>query len=175
MKSRVNVKIMTIGHSTRKVSELLSLLKDRGITMLVDIRTIPRSRYNPQFNKERLKRYLEKHGVSYVHVPELGGLRRPKKDSNNVGWRNASFRGFADYMQTLEFRKGLNFLLKGCSSNVVALMCAEALPWKCHRSLIADALVVRGVKVYHIIGKNSVKEHAITSFAKVSGKDITYP
>ncbi len=175
MRLRDSAVIMTIGHSTRKATELLYLIEENGIDLLVDIRAIPMSRHNPQFNEERLKKFLKKHNISYKHMPELGGLRHTKKGSKNCGWKNASFRGFADYMQTPAFKKGINSLLTLHKKHKLVLMCAEALPWRCHRSLLADALIIRGIKVCHIVGKNSKKEHRMTSFAKVKGKNITYP
>jgi uncharacterized protein (DUF488 family) len=143
--------------------------------MLVDIRTIPKSRHNPQFNGEALKRSLEQKGIAYVHFKELGGLRKPKKDSLNMGWRNASFRGFADYMQTRAFASAIRRLMQLGKEGRVAIVCAEGNPFRCHRSLVADALTVRGVRMFHIAGKASVKEHAITPFAQVNGTKIIYP
>ena len=166
--------IFTIGHSTLKLSEFLIRLKENGITLLVDIRSIPRSRYNPQFNEMRLSKYLRKHGIKYVHLNELGGLRHSKKDSINTGWHNESFRGFADYMLTKEFKKGLKALILLSKKDKTAIMCAEAVPWRCHRTLIADMLVIRKYKVLHIIGKTT-KPHSMTSFADVKGTGITYP
>lgn len=168
-------RIMTIGHSTRKLSEMLSMLSSNGIDLVADIRTIPRSRHNPQFNQKRLKSYLARHGIGYVHIQALGGLRHAKKDSLNLWWRNASFRGFADYMQTKDFRAGLQELLELSKKHSVVIMCAEALPWRCHRSLVSDALIVKKVKVYDIMGKTSVKEHRLTPSARLKGKIVTYP
>jgi uncharacterized protein (DUF488 family) len=141
----------------------------------VDVRTVPRSRHNPQFNKDSLPRLLKKAGLRYVHMPGLGGLRHAKRDSSNMGWRNASFRGFADYMQTPEFTQGLEELIRLSNQDRVVLMCAEAVPWRCHRSLIADALLVRGIHTEHIMGVTRRQVHTLTPFAKVRDSVITYP
>jgi uncharacterized protein (DUF488 family) len=167
--------ILTIGHSTRTLPEFIEMLKAYPVTLVVDVRSVPRSRHNPQFNKETLPTTLKPEGVNYVHMPEIGGLRRPKPDSVNTTWRNKSFRGYADFMQTKDFAEQLLNLMALASENCVAVMCAEALPWRCHRSLIADALVVRNVKVEHIIGKNSTISHTLTEWAHVEGTKITYP
>jgi uncharacterized protein (DUF488 family) len=167
--------IRTIGHSTRTLPGFIELLKAHHVTLVVDVRSVPRSRHNPQFNKETLPHALKLEGVSYVHMPEIGGLRRPKPDSVNTAWRNKSFRGYADYMQTKEFEEQLLNLIALTRENCVAVMCAEALPWRCHRSLIADALVVRNMKVEHIISKDSVITHELTEWAHVEGTKITYP
>ena len=158
--------IFTIGHSTRTLSEFVEMLKAYHVNLVVDVRSVPRSRHNPQFKQE---------GVSYVHLPEIGGLRRPKPDSVNTAWLNKSFRGYADYMQTKEFTEQLLKLIALARENCVAVMCAEALPWRCHRSLIADALMVRNVRVRHIIGKDSVISHRLSEWAHVEGTKITYP
>jgi uncharacterized protein (DUF488 family) len=167
--------IFTIGHSTRTLEEFVELLKAYGITLVVDVRTVPRSRHNPQFNKETLPNSLKPYGVKYIHMPEIGGLRRPKRDSVNLAWRNSSFRGYADYMQTKEFTDNLLKIIALARENCLALMCAEALPWRCHRSLIADALVIRHVKVEHIISANSRINHELNEMAHVEGTKITYP
>jgi uncharacterized protein (DUF488 family) len=167
--------IYTIGHSTREIEDFLGLLEANEVCRLVDVRTIPRSRHNPQFNRETLPRVLERSGIAYTHLPELGGLRHARKDSPNTGWRNASFRGFADYMLTPEFEAGLGTLLKLAAEGSAAIMCAEAVPWRCHRSLIADALVARGIEVRHIFGAGRAEPHTLTPFARVEGKRITYP
>jgi uncharacterized protein (DUF488 family) len=143
--------LWTIGHSTRPLDEFLSLLQTHNVQRLVDVRTIPRSRHNPQFNRENLSTSLKDEGLLYEHRPKLGGLRKPKTDSINLGWRNASFRGYADYMQTEEFRRALDELITESRLQPTAIMCAEAVPWKCHRSLIADALVTKGWEVRHIM------------------------
>jgi uncharacterized protein (DUF488 family) len=167
--------IYTIGHSTRTLHEFISLLNVYDITLLVDVRTVPRSRHNPQFNKETFAETLKPYGVKYIHMPEIGGLRHPKRDSINLAWKNMGFRGYADYMQTKEFTDNLLKITALARENCLALMCAEALPWRCHRSLISDALVVRHVKVLHIISATSTITHELTDFAKVEGTKITYP
>ncbi len=167
--------IFTIGHSTRSLEEFAVLLKTYSINLLVDVRTIPRSRHNPQFNKETLPSSLKVQGIKYIHMPEIGGLRRPKHDSLNLAWQNTGFRGYADYMQTKEFADNLLKIMALARENCLALMCAEALPWRCHRSLISDALVVRHVKVQHIIDANSCLNHQLNEMACVEGNQITYP
>lgn len=167
--------VCTIGHSTRPIEEFIALLQAHEITQLVDVRTVPRSRHNPQFNKEQLPISLHEVGIRYSHIAGLGGLRRRQPDSINGGWRNASFRAYADYMQTAEFAENLNQLMTLAAIERCALMCAEAVPWRCHRSLIADALVVRGVRVDEIISLTSCRPHRLTSFAKLDGMQITYP
>ena len=166
----------TIGHSTRTEEALLGLLTHYRIERLVDVRTVPKSRRVPQFNKERLQALLPTHRVAYEHQPALGGLRKSKDpDSPNRGWRNASFRGYADYMQTEAFEKALDSLLSENRGKRIALMCAEAVPWRCHRMLISDALSARGFSVCHILSLTEAKPHVVTSFAKVEGKKVTYP
>jgi uncharacterized protein (DUF488 family) len=167
--------IYTVGHSTRTLHEFLSLLNVYKVTLLIDVRTIPISRHNPQFNKETLHVTLKNYGVKYIHMPEIGGLRRPKKDTINLAWKNNSFRGYADFMQTKEFTDNLLKILALAREKCLALMCAEALPWRCHRSLISDGLVIRHVKVLHIISKDSTITHELTEFAHVEGTQITYP
>jgi uncharacterized protein (DUF488 family) len=167
--------IFTIGHSTRTPEEFVELLKTYSITTLIDVRTIPRSRHNPQFNKEILPYTLKPYGIKYIHMPDIGGLRHPKRDSINLAWRNSSFRGYADYMQTQEFTDNLLKIIALARENCLALMCAEALPWRCHRSLISDALVVRRVKVEHIISTTSCLNHELNEMAHVEGTQITYP
>jgi uncharacterized protein (DUF488 family) len=167
--------MLTIGHSTRTLAEFIHLLQGHGISRVVDVRTVPRSRHNPQFNKTSLSRALKKAGLGYVHMPGLGGLRHAKRDSINMGWRNASFRGYADYMQTPEFELSLNELIRLANQEQIALMCAEAVPWRCHRSLIADALLVRGIRTEDIMSLTRRQVHTLTSFAKVRGTTITYP
>jgi 3-methyladenine DNA glycosylase/8-oxoguanine DNA glycosylase len=169
------IRIYTIGHSTRTVGELVELLRAVDISVLADIRTIPRSRHNPQFNGCSLRTALRPEGVRYVHLAELGGLRRARKDSSNTGWRNASFRGFADYMLTEDFESGLEELRALTAQGRVAVMCAEAVPWRCHRSLVADVLTARGAQVEHIIGCSSSAPHRLTPFAKVKGGRVSYP
>jgi uncharacterized protein (DUF488 family) len=167
--------ILTIGHSTRTLDEFVELLEAYGVTLVVDVRTVPRSRHNPQFNKETLPSSLKKYGIKYIHMPDIGGLRRPKHDSVNLAWRNNSFRGYADYMQTKEFTDNLLKIIALARESRLALMCAEALPWRCHRSLISDALVARHVKVEHIISATSLINHQLNETAHVEGTKITYP
>ena len=167
--------IWTIGHSTRPIDEFIGLLRAHQISLLVDVRTVPRSRYNPQFNTDTLAQSLRDAGFQYRHLPELGGLRKPKKDSLNDGWRNASFRGYADYMQTEEFLNALEALMADSRLQATAIMCAEAVPWRCHRSLIADALVTRGWDVRHIMSPEKATPHVLTSFAHVEKGTLTYP
>lgn len=167
--------IFTVGHSTRPIEEFVRLLRGHQVTKLVDVRTMPRSRTNPQFNRDVLPESLRPAGIGYVHVPELGGLRKSKKESINAGWRNASFRGYADYMQTAEFKRALATLIQWAPNDRLALMCAEAVPWRCHRSLIADALTVRGIRVEEITSPTRTQAHKLTRFAKVEGTKVTYP
>ena len=167
--------VHTIGHSTRPIEAFLGLLKSRRIDTLVDIRTVPKSRHNPQFEQTRLERSLADIGIEYRHMASLGGLRRPRKDSINTAWRNASFRGFADHMQTQEFADAVTELTALAAERRPVIMCAEAVPWRCHRSLVGDALLVRGVEVCDIISETSIKKHALTRFAKVEGTRLTYP
>lgn len=143
--------------------------------LLADVRTVPRSRHNPQYNSDALAKSLAAAGLAYRHMPELGGLRKPRKDSINMGWRNAGFRGFADYMQTAEFETALDGLIELAGKGCVCIMCAEAVPWRCHRSLIGDALTVRGVEVRDIMGPDKTPLHELTPFAEVHGSSITYP
>lgn len=166
--------LWTIGHSTKPIDDFLTLLKSHGITRLVDVRTVPRSRHNPQFDTKALEKYLKTAGIAYVHQPKLGGLRKPRKDSANTGWRNTSFRGYADYMQTDDFLSALATLMTDDQPSTV-IMCAEAVPWRCHRSLIADALVIRGWIVRHIMTRTKADKHRLTPFAVVDGHRILYP
>jgi uncharacterized protein (DUF488 family) len=167
--------ILTIGHSTRPLEEFIALLKAHGVKQLVDVRTIPRSRHNPQFNRDTLSTKLRNARIGYRHMKGLGGLRHPRKDSPNTAWRNAGFRGFADYMQTTEFAENLQKLIELARKKPVAIMCAEAVPWRCHRSLISDALAVRGIAVEHITSPTSRHAHKLTSFAQIDGQRIIYP
>ncbi len=167
--------ISTIGHSTHPIDEFIGMLQSQGIQRLVDVRTIPKSRRNPQFSRENLPPSLQAVGIEYRHLPGLGGLRHPRKDSVNTGWRNASFRGYADYMQTPEFGQNLKHLMELASQVPTAIMCAEAVPWRCHRSLIADALVARGIAVLDILSAIRSQPHAMTPFAKVEGERVCYP
>lgn len=167
--------VLTIGHSTRSLEAFIALLKAHSVTSLLDVRTVPRSRHNPQFNRETLPDALLMAGISYTHVAGLGGFRHADPASPNGGWRNASFRGYADYMQTPEFAKNLASLIELASKQRIALMCAEAVPWRCHRSLIADALVVHGIRAEEIINETRRQMHVLTPFAKVACTAITYP
>ena len=168
--------IYTIGHSTRTLAEFQQLLKQHRVELLLDVRTVPRSRHVPHFNSETLAQSLEIQGIEYRHRKELGGLRKPVKDSINPGWRNSSFRGFADYMQTSEFSKALAEAVKLATAKRAALMCAEAVPWRCHRSLIADALLVfYRLEVRHIISETGLRIHELTPFAAVAADSLTYP
>jgi uncharacterized protein (DUF488 family) len=167
--------IFTIGHSTRPIDEFLRLLEAHGVQRVVDVRTIPRSRHNPQFNRDQLSPALHRVRIHYRHMPALGGLRRARPDSVNVGWRNASFRGYADYMQTPEFEHSLDACIDLARQERVVLMCAEAVPWRCHRSLIADALLARGINASEITSRIGARPHALTPFARVRGKRVTYP
>jgi uncharacterized protein (DUF488 family) len=167
--------VMTIGHSKRTLEEFLGLLQAHAVSRVVDVRTVPRSWHNPQFNKDSLPGKLKKAGLGYVHLPGLGGLRHAKRDSLNLGWRNASFRGYADYMQTPEFEQSLEELIRLANQDRIALMCAEAVSWRCHRSLIADALLVRGIRTEDIMSPTRRQVHTLTPFAKVCGTTITYP
>jgi uncharacterized protein (DUF488 family) len=159
--------LFTIGHSTRTLQEFIKLLSENQIKRVVDVRTIPKSRSFPWFNKNSLSIELRKKKISYVHLPKLGGLRHGLKDSVNRGWHNASFRGFADYMQTPAFFQGIKKLNEYVKKGKVVIMCAEAVPWRCHRSMIADAEIVRGTRVKHIVSASSVLNHELTSFAVV--------
>ena len=167
--------IYTIGHSTRSADEFLAILTAFGIELVADIRTIPRSRRNPQYDQESLKRVLTEHQIGYVHLPALGGLRHARKDSPNSGWKNASFRGYADYMQTAEFAAAIDDLIARAASSRTVIMCAESVPWRCHRSLVGDALLVRGIQVEDIMSEKSAKPHKLTAWARVDGLRIGYP
>ena len=167
--------IFTIGHSTHTIEEFIELLQTHGIQEVVDVRSIPKSRHNPQFNADTLKQSLQQVRIKYKHLKKLGGLRHTKKDSINLGWHNTSFRGFADYMLTPEFEKGLQALIKIATAKVTVIMCAEAVPWRCHRSLIADALIKKGWLVRDIMSRTSAKRHILTSFLKVRKGQIIYP
>jgi uncharacterized protein (DUF488 family) len=167
--------VLTIGHSTRPLDEFIALLKAHAVTLVVDVRTIPRSRHNPQFNEDSLPDSLKNAGIGYIHMPGLGGLRHAKRDSVNAGWRNASFRGYADYMQTPEFEKQIEELIQLAKEYRIALMCAEAVPWRCHRSLIGDALTIRGIRTEDIMSLRLRRLHTLTPFAYVRGSTVTYP
>jgi uncharacterized protein (DUF488 family) len=167
--------VLAIGHSTRTIEAFIGLLQAHRVTRLVDVRTVPRSRHNPQFNRDTLPDVLRAGQIGYTHMPGLGGLRDAKPDSPNTGWRNASFRGFADYMQTPQFEACLAELIELAKQERTAIMCAEAVPWRCHRSLIADALLARGLRVEHIQSPTRSSPHTLTPFAKVKGMHVTYP
>jgi uncharacterized protein (DUF488 family) len=175
MKAWPSLHVLTVGHSTRSFEDFVALLRAHHIETLVDVRTIPKSRRHPQFAQENLGPALEREGIHYVHVKALGGLRHAHKDSINMAWRNESFRGYADYMQTDEFTHALEQLRALASASTCAVMCAEAVPWRCHRSLISDALVARGSHVEHITSTSKPSAHKLTSFARVDGERVTYP
>ena len=169
------MKIWTIGHSTREIDIFISLLEENGIKLVVDVRGLPGSKRYPQFNKEALADSLGQQGIRYEHFPELGGRRKPKKDSQNTAWRNASFRGYADYMETEEFQKGIERLIDLASEvGPAAIMCAEAVWWRCHRALISDYLKVRGIEVVHIVDANKIEPHPYTSAAHLIDGTLSY-
>ena len=170
-------RVYTIGHSTQPLDHFIAVLRAHGVTKVADIRTVPRSRKNPQFNKETLPGELEKAGIKYEHLPGLGGLRKPHLDSINTGWENDSFRGYADYMQTPEFEEHLGRLMREIDEgrDVIAIMCAESVYWRCHRRMIADTLTARGYSVGHITGPGKVSAHEMTPWAKVEAGKVTYP
>ncbi|MBV6522460.1 MAG: hypothetical protein MNPFHGCM_02608 [Gemmatimonadaceae bacterium] len=167
--------VFTVGHSTRAIADFIGLLQAYDIERLADIRTVPRSRHNPQFNADSLLLSIPAAGIDYVPMRSLGGLRHARKDSPNAAWRNMSFRGYADYMQTTAFDIALDELLEASRDRRVAIMCAEAVPWRCHRSLVADALVARGILVAEILSETSCRWHSLTPFARVVGTRVTYP
>jgi uncharacterized protein (DUF488 family) len=167
--------VFTIGHSTRSLAEFIRLLKAHGVQRVIDIRTIPRSRHNSQFNRNQLSPALHGARIHYRHVPGLGGLRHARGDSANTGWLNMSFRGYADYMQTSAFEESLAHCIDLAKRERTVLMCAEAVPWRCHRSLVADALLVRGIDAREISSGIRTRPHALTPFARVNGTQITYP
>ena len=168
-------RVLTIGHSTRPIEEFIEALSAHGVTQLVDVRTVPRSRHNPQFAAENLARALAAAHIGYAHAPGLGGFRRSSADSPNTGWRNLSFRGYADHMQGAEFAENLRSLIELARTDRVALMCAEAVPWRCHRSLIADALLVQGVPSCEVVSAKRLQPHRLTPFARVHDGRLTYP
>jgi uncharacterized protein (DUF488 family) len=165
----------TIGHSTRSLEEFVSILRGFGIARIVDVRTVPCSRHNPQFDGDSLPAALTAAGIEYRHLKGLGGFRQPRPDSQNQGWRNPSFRGYADYMQTQDFEKALEELVHLAEERATAIMCAEAVPWRCHRSLIADALVARGHKVAHIMDREISRIHVLNPLAVVREGKVSYP
>ena len=168
------MEIFTIGHSTRPIHEFIKLLKENDVNMLVDVRSTPYSNHNPQYNTETLAESLDEQNIQYIHMSELGGFRNPKKNSKNTAWTNKRFRGYADYMETKQFKNALLELIKITKDNTVAIMCSEAVPWRCHRSLIADALIVKDYQVIDIYGKNVIKLHKLTAFAHVFKDKLTY-
>lgn len=168
-------RVFAVGHSTRTADEMVALLEAHGVQVLADIRTVPRSRTNPQFNVDVFARTLARVDIHHQHLPRLGGLRRPQKDSLNTAWRNRSFQGYADYMQTEEFARGLEELRVLSRQGPVAIMCAEALRWRCHRSLVADALWARGVEVQHLTSATRSEPHRLTAFARLHGTQVLYP
>jgi len=167
--------IYTVGHSTRSAEEFAELVKAHQVQAIADVRTIPKSRRYPHFNAEEMSKWLPREQMEYLPFKELGGLRKAKKDSINLGWKNQSFRGYADYMQSEAFLAGLERLMEEARKRPLAVMCAEAVPWRCHRSLIGDALIARGWRVMDIMSATSAKEHKLTSFATVHGEQVTYP
>jgi uncharacterized protein (DUF488 family) len=167
--------IFTVGHSTHPIEKFLELLTAHGVEQLMDVRTIPKSRRNPQYNTDALAESLQQAHIQYRHMPGLGGLRHPRKDSINSAWQNDSFRGYADYMQTPAFQASLHELIDAAKLHRTVIMCAEAVPWRCHRSLIADALLARGIEVADILSTKPAKPHALTSFARIDGERVTYP
>ncbi len=167
--------VLTVGHSNRSLEEFLRLLQAHGVTLVADVRKMPGSRRNPQFGRDALSQALHQAGIGYLHLPGLGGVRRRRPGSPNTGWGNASFQGYADYMLTPEFEQSLQELLDRAGRERAALLCAEAVPWRCHPSLIADALVVRGVAVEHVLGASRTQRHVLRPWARVQGVRITYP
>jgi len=167
--------VLTVGHSTKTLKQFVALLLAHGVKQLIDVRTIPRSRHNPQFNQDRLPRSLQKAGIRYRHMAELGGLRHARRDSTNTAWRNLSFRGFADYMQTPEFEEALEQLTHWAQKRRTVIMCAEAVPWRCHRSMIGDALLARDIRVEEIASRTRTRPHTLTPWAHVRGKRVSYP
>ena len=167
--------ILTVGHSTHPIEAFLELLAAHGVEQLMDVRTIPKSRRNPQYNTDALAESLHAAHIQYRYMPGLGGLRHPRKDSINSAWQNDSFRGYADYMQTPAFEASLRELIEAAKLHRTVIMCAEAVPWRCHRSLIADALLARGIQVADILSTKPAKAHTLTSFARIAGEKVTYP
>jgi uncharacterized protein (DUF488 family) len=170
--------VYTIGHSTRTLEDFLALLRAHGVTQIADVRTVPRSRRHPHFSREALEQSLPSASVAYRHFGALGGLRKPRNDSRNIGWRHEGFRGYADYMETTDFSRALDDFLAWDSAadpRRTAVMCAEGVWWRCHRQLIADALVARGIETRHIVSMSAAKLHTITEFARIEGTRVTYP
>jgi Uncharacterized conserved protein len=169
------MQIFTIGHSTRSSDELVALLREHGISLLADIRRFPGSRRYPHFASEAMAAWLPENGIAYIHMPELGGRRKPLADSRNTAWRNEQFRAYADYMASDEFRAAIEKLVALGEEKRVAVMCAEAVPWRCHRNLVADELVRRGIEVIHVIGRNAAHRHVMNQHARVEGDHLVYP
>jgi len=168
-------RIWTIGHSTREIDDFISLLDANGIKLVADVRMFPGSRRYPQFGRDALAKSLRQHGIGYEHFPELGGRRKAQPDSKNTAWRNESFRGYADYMETEDFRKGIERLVESAKQiGPAAIMCAEAVWWRCHRSLISDYLKANGVEVLHILDHNKVELHPFTSAARIVNGELSY-
>ncbi|MEN6420325.1 MAG: DUF488 domain-containing protein [Smithella sp.] len=167
--------VYTIGHSTRSIGEFIKILQSYKIEAIVDVRSIAASRHNPQYNEEDLCKSLGRQGIGYIHCKGLGGLRHTTKASINTAWENASFRGYADYMQTSQFEKSLDWLIEAIKDKLTTIMCAEALPWRCHRSLIGDALLILNIMVIDIMNEKTSKPHLLTPFAKIEGNRIIYP
>jgi uncharacterized protein (DUF488 family) len=167
--------VYTIGHGTRTIEAFVQILQSHEIATVVDVRTITKSRHNPQYNEEDLRKSLTQKGIGYIHCSGLGGLRHTTKDSMNTAWHNESFRGYADYMQTAQFQAALQHIIDIIRQKQTVIMCAETLPWRCHRSLIGDALLLHNIAVTDVINEKSSKPHALTSFAKIDGTTITYP
>lgn len=168
--------LFTIGHSNRSTREFVKILKAYDIEVLVDVRHYPGSRHNPQFGKSRLKQTLSRHNIKYFHLEDLGGRRRPNKESEeNSGWRSPQFKGYADYMQTVEFHSALKELIRIAKKSTTVIMCSEAVPWRCHRSLIGDAMIANKFSVFDIFNEKNARKHSLISFAKIHGKDVTYP
>jgi len=174
-KEESGCKVLTVGHSTRSIGTFIELLCAHAVTQLIDVRTVPRSRHNPQYNQDVFPASLAEAGIGYAHAAGLGGFRPTTPESRNSGWRNLSFRGYADYMQTPDFAENLAWVIELSLTDRVALMCAEAVPWRCHRSLIADALIVNETKACEIVSLKRLQPHKLTAFARVKGRQITYP
>jgi uncharacterized protein (DUF488 family) len=172
--TRENCSMLTIGHSTRPIEEFIGILRAHEVDLLVDVRTVPKSRHNPQYHIENLPAALRAAGIEYLHLPSLGGLRRPRPDSPNTAWRNASFRGYADYMETPPFDAALSDLLRIAKGRRAAIMCAEAVPWRCHRSMIADALTARAERVEHIMSERVRTPHELTKFSRIEDGRVSY-
>jgi uncharacterized protein (DUF488 family) len=169
------LRIYTVGHSTRSLEELVALLRAHGVRQLADVRTVPKSRRHPHFSRESLSRALPDAGVAYRHFADLGGLRKPRPDSRNAGWRHSGFRGYADHMETPAFAAALERLIEWSAAGPTAIMCAEAVWWRCHRQLIADALIAGGHEVRHIMTTSSAPPHRLTAFARVDAGRVSYP